>query len=219
MQNEFLKRIISSIVLLPSIIFIILSGGIFFNLFILICFILTVFEWFKIEKKKFPYYIGLIFLFFSFFSFYQLRNNFDNNLSYIFLVISICISTDIGGYVFGKLIKGPKLTNLSPNKTISGMFGSYIFAILIILILFHTNFIFKSTGLFSLNNIIFILLLSTVSQVGDITISYFKRKSNIKDTGNIIPGHGGILDRVDGMLFVFPLSYIVFSFNIYSYFQ
>ena len=59
-----------------------------------------------------------------------------------------------------------------------------------------------------------LLLISTVSQIGDITISYFKRLSNIKDTGKIIPGHGGLLDRIDGMIFAFPFSYIMFSIII-----
>ena len=110
-----------------------------------------------------------------------------------------------------KTFKGPKLTSYSPNKTISGLIGSYIFAMCSIPILiyfdqFETNYIFKI--------IIFVFFISTISQLGDIFISYFKRKSKLKDTGNIIPGHGGLLDRIDGMLFAFPSAYLIILSNI-----
>ena len=213
MQNEFLKRIISSIVLLPSVIFIILSGGIIFNLLILICFILSVYEWLKLVKKKFIFFIGLIFLILSFFSFYELRNSFDNKFSYIFLIISICVFTDIGGYVFGKLIKGPKLTSISPNKTISGLAGSYLLSFMLIPILIKLNILNADSILLAF---IFVFLISSVSQIGDLIISYFKRSSKVKDTGKIIPGHGGLLDRIDGMLFAFPTGYLIMSNSVFN---
>ena len=120
----------------------------------------------------------------------------------------------MGGYFFGKLFKGPKLTNISPNKTYAGMIGSFIFALLIVYILmiyFSLDIVNNNSKLIIL---IFSLLVSMVSQIGDIIISFFKRKSNVKDTGKIIPGHGGILDRIDGMIFAFPFSYIFYSLSI-----
>ena len=122
-----------------------------------------------------------------------------------FFVILICVSTDVGGYCFGKFFKGPKLTKISPNKTYAGMIGGYFLSLsslLIIINIMDYNHII--TRLFLIT-----ILISTVSQVGDIIISYFKRLSKIKNTGKIIPGHGGLLDRIDGMIFSFPIYYIV----------
>ena len=134
------------------------------------------------------------------------------------MIILICISTDIGGYLFGKLFKGPKLTKISPNKTQSGMIGSYILAIVA-----STIFIQQYTNEISIDEniitsdfkfFIIVLLISSVSQGGDLIISVFKRQSKIKNTGQIIPGHGGLLDRIDGMIFVFPFVYLITSISI-----
>ena len=122
--------------------------------------------------------------------------------------MSTCILTDLGGYFFGKIFKGPKLTKLSPNKTFSGMLGGYIFSIFFLILINNFNILVVSNSM--LFNIIFIFITSSISQIGDILISFFKRLSKVKDTGNIIPGHGGILDRIDGMIFAFPSSYIIY---------
>ena len=127
------------------------------------------------------------------------------------IIIFACISTDIGGYKFGKIFKGPKLIKISPNKTFSGVIGSYLMSFLLCFVLIYTNIVNEK---YLINFIIFIFLVSTISQFGDILISYFKRLSNIKDTGKIIPGHGGLLDRLDGMIFAFPFSYVMFSLII-----
>tara|TARA_Y100000590_G_C15725543_1_gene1015122 strand:- start:3159 stop:3509 length:351 start_codon:yes stop_codon:yes gene_type:complete len=114
----------------------------------------------------------------------------------------------MGGFIFGKIFKGPKLTKISPNKTYAGMIGSYLLSIIVIL-LYENKFEFNN-----MNNIelpIVVLLISSVSQLGDIIISYFKRNSNIKNTGNIIPGHGGLLDRIDGMIFAIPFTFLIFK--------
>ena len=121
-------------------------------------------------------------------------------------VISICFFTDIGGYVFGKIIGGKKLTKISPNKTISGTIGSFISCIIPLIIFLNLGFLDLE---FSSNNIIFCFLVSLISQLGDLFISYFKRKAKIKDTGKILPGHGGVLDRVDGIIFAVPFSYFL----------
>ena len=130
----------------------------------------------------------------------------------MFFILIICVSTDIGGFVFGKILKGPKLIKISPNKTYAGVLGSYIFSLLSVFIFFRTmnNFdLIEFTGLL----LFFVIILSTVSQIGDLIISYFKRQSGIKNTGNIIPGHGGLLDRIDGMIFAFPLYYSLILFG------
>ena len=129
----------------------------------------------------------------------------------------ICVATDVGGFLFGKIFKGPKLTKISPNKTYSGMLGSFVFTILFI-ILFLKYLVFKNLYELTIEIVSFSFLLSIASQFGDIIISYFKRLSNVKDTGKIIPGHGGLLDRIDGMIFVFPLSYIILSLLSINFF-
>ena len=122
---------------------------------------------------------------FAFYSAYVLRNNFaDENLIIFLLIIITCISTDVGGYVFGKTFKGPKLIKISPNKTFSGMIGGYILSVIFIYVFFYYSYLFyDGITIFTLETLIIILLISTVSQIGDITISYFKRLANLKDTG------------------------------------
>ena len=116
-------------------------------------------------------------------------------------MIIISISTDIGGYTFGKFFKGPKLTKISPNKTYSGVVGSFLFSLFIGL--FFTNYLnnnFFHNSLLEINLFSLIIFLSLVSQIGDLIISYFKRISKLDNTGTLIPGHGGILDRIDGII-------------------
>ena len=208
MSQELIKRILSSLILIPITLFFIVKGSFLFLFFISICFCVIIYEWHMMSKKK-PYRIfGIIFLFFSFYSIFILR--IDNDYWLLLFIITICISTDIGGYVFGKIFKGPKLTKFSPNKTYAGMIGGYLLSIISAIIL--TNFYFNVEH--PINWFIFVILISTISQLGDIIISYFKRLSKIKDTGKIIPGHGGLLDRVDGMIFAFPFSYLIFLIDI-----
>jgi phosphatidate cytidylyltransferase len=217
MSKELLKRILSSLVLIFILGIFIIQGGIIFNLFVLICFFLTVFEWHKMSKKNSYYILGIFFLIFSYFSIYYLVNQISDDYSYFLFILLICISTDLGGYVVGKIIKGPKLTKLSPKKTYAGMIGSFLFSI-IFSNFFLDSFIFDATIHMSVEILIFVISISAISQIGDLIISYFKRISKIKDTGKLIPGHGGILDRIDGMIFAFPFSLIIISTNIISIF-
>ena len=217
MSKELLKRILSSLVLIFILGIFIIQGGIIFNLFVLICFFLTVFEWHKMSKKNSYYILGIFFLIFSYFSIYYLVNQISDDYSYFLFILLICISTDLGGYVVGKIIKGPKLSKLSPKKTYAGMMGSFLFSI-IFSNFFLDSFIFDSTIHMSVEILIFVISISAISQIGDLIISYFKRISKIKDTGKLIPGHGGILDRIDGMIFAFPFSLIIISTNIISIF-
>ena len=215
MLKEFEKRLLSSIILIPATFLIILEGEIFFYIFLSLVFIISSYEWFKMIKRYDLKILGILFLLFSFYSAFYFRSQ---NLEGFLLIILICISTDIGGYLFGKLFKGPKLTKISPNKTQSGMIGSYILAIVA-----STIFIQQYTNEISIDKniitsdfkfFIIVLLISSVSQGGDLIISVFKRQSKMKNTGKIIPGHGGLLDRIDGMIFVFPFVYLTTSILI-----
>jgi len=208
-KNELSKRIYSSLILIPIVLYVIIKGSILFNFFISICFIITAYEWLQMSKQNIQKIFGLSFLIISFYTIFLIRNDFDQDYFHILLIAIICISTDTGGYIFGKLLKGPRLTKLSPNKTYSGVIGSFLLATIITILFFELTLITFNFR-FELETFIFVLAVSLVSQIGDIIISYFKRLSKIKDTGNIIPGHGGILDRIDGMIFAYPFSYLVF---------
>ena len=126
--------------------------------------------------------------------------------------LSVCICSDIGGYIIGKNIGGKKLTKISPNKTISGSLGSFCFSMLPLLV--FNNFDKFEYSLYSIDNFLFCLNVSLVCQLGDLFVSYFKRKAKVKDTGRILPGHGGILDRIDGIIFAVPFVFMsIVGFN------
>ena len=200
MSIEFIKRIVSSIILLPLTIYFIIQGSFLLIFFTVICLTVACLEWHMMSKKKSYYIYGFIFLIFSFYTFYEL----SIELIDVFYVIITCSSTDIGGYVFGKIFKGPKLTKISPKKTYAGMFGGYFLSLISLSVIISFLDYDTTVVLFLLT-----ILISTVSQLGDIIISYFKRLSKIKNTGKLIPGHGGLLDRIDGMVFAFPIYYLI----------
>jgi len=129
----------------------------------------------------------------------------------ICLIYSILVSivTDIGGLLIGRIIKGKKLTKISPKKTISGSIGSFLFSLVLVPILYNELLEYSLLYL-----IIITLLISLTSQVGDILISYLKRRAKVKDTSDILPGHGGFLDRIDGIIFALPIGILLFSFNL-----
>ena len=208
-NKELQKRILSSIILIPVSFFFIIQGSLTFSFFLSLIFLATSLEWFKMTKNKDLLRIfGLFFLFFSFFSTIYLRQYMG--LNFFLVLIIICIFTDIGGYIFGKIFRGPKLTKVSPKKTYSGVVGSFLISLLFSLI-FIKYFGQKSRILLEKDPIFIILLIlfiSLVSQIGDLIISYFKRKAKLKDTGKILPGHGGFLDRIDGIIFVMPITYL-----------
>ena len=154
----------------------------------------------------------------SFYLAYILRIN-EGAYVFIFIVlISVC--TDIGGYIFGKLLKGPKITKISPNKTFSGVVGGLIISLIGASVFYEhmpINFSsnFKSTFgkfiSFDLYLFVIILIISMISQIGDLMISYFKRQAKIKDTGQLLPGHGGFLDRIDGTIFAIPFAFLILN--------
>ena len=220
-DKEFIKRFISSLVIVPVSLFFIIFDTFLFLFFLSFLFLISSYEWIKMnKKKKLNLIIGNIFLFFSFYTAYELRN-FDGVHLFIF-IITISVFTDLGGYVFGKLIKGPKLTKISPNKTYAGLIGGLILSLIsgsiyydkflqetnvIYLVNILNNIDYKNLNIYSL-----IILISIISQIGDFIISYFKRLSKVKDTGKILPGHGGLLDRIDGIIFAIPFFYILIIF-------
>ena len=205
-MNDLIKRILSSIILFSISIFFIIKGSFYFIFFLSILFLFSYLEWSNLNKKKyFLKFLGIIFLLFSFYLTYLIREQYG--LYFFLFILTICISTDVGGYIFGKMLKGPKLTKISPNKTYSGVIGSFLLSIL------SGFFFIKYTQINNIDEIsikIFfaIILISLISQIGDLIISYFKRKADLKDTGKILPGHGGLLDRIDGLIFVMPMIYI-----------
>ena len=207
MENELQKRILSSLILIPLAIFFIIKGSVYFVIFLSLLFLVTSYEWIKMSKK----YIllksfGIIFLLFSFYTAFNIREN--DSLFFLFIIL-ICVFTDIGGYIFGKIFKGPKLTKISPKKTYAGVLGGFLLSLIMGLI--SISYLFTDIEILKkdLISLILILFISMISQIGDLIISYFKRKANIKDTGNILPGHGGLLDRIDGIVFVIPVIYLL----------
>ena len=200
-MSNLVKRILSSIVLIPLAFYFIFYGSYMLIFFTFICFVIACYEWHRMTKNK-PYKnYGFILLIISFYTFYDLS---VDTVGFLF-VLTICVSTDIGGYIFGKIFNGPKLTKISPNKTYAGAIGGYFLSLIsLTIITSYIDYPFLSVQFF-----ITFILISTTSQIGDITVSYFKRKSKIKNTGKIIPGHGGLLDRIDGMIFAFPIYYLI----------
>lgn len=205
MTNELKQRILSSLIILPLILYIILKGSYLFLTLILILYIISLIEWSKLVKSYLIKSLGYFFLSVVFYFTYKLRLLEENEIPYNFLfVLFISVFSDIGGFIFGKILKGPKLTKISPNKTISGVIGAYILTLSFIYVAFMILVIEFNTI-----TLLLVLLLSSISQVGDLVISYFKRVSNVKDTGKLIPGHGGLLDRIDGLLFSLPTFYLI----------
>ena len=140
----------------------------------------------------------------SFYFAYLWRHYLSLDAELFLFVILVCVSTDIGGYIFGNIFKGKKLTKISPKKTISGVIGALIFSILMVPIFYkylnlNINFLFWVT-----------IFISTISQLGDLFISFLKRKAKVKDTGNLLPGHGGVLDRLDGIFLGIPFGFITY---------
>ena len=212
---ELQKRLLSSLIMLPTALFLILKGSIFFTFFLFVVFIATIKEWLDMcKKKKLMKFLGVIFLIISFYLAYKLRIK-EGAYVFIFIVlISVC--TDIGGYIFGKLLKGPKITKISPNKTFSGVVGGFIISLIGALVFYEYMPITLSSNFgefisFDLYLFFIILMISMISQIGDLIISYFKRQAKIKDSGQLLPGHGGFLDRVDGMIFAIPFSFLILN--------
>ena len=145
------------------------------------------------------YLSGLVYLILA------VESGYINLKIYLIYSILVAIMSDIGGLVFGKVFKGKKLTKISPNKTVSGSIGSFIFSISLIPF-FYTNQIDQNLP----NMVLITIIISLISQLGDLFISFLKRKAKVDDTGDLLPGHGGVLDRIDGMIFAIPFGISLF---------
>tara|TARA_B110000196_G_scaffold232042_1_gene200515 strand:+ start:1324 stop:1986 length:663 start_codon:yes stop_codon:yes gene_type:complete len=220
MAIELQKRFITSLLLLillalmfqytyilisTLIIFSVLS---WFEFKILICKIFIIDNFFNTFIKFLMSTIGLIYIIFFSFLMFSAFSNYEDKILFLFS-ISLCIASDLGGILFGKFFKGKKFTKISPNKTISGVIGSYIISFL-----FMTIYLLLFNNFETVFLIIITFIVSTISQLGDLLISYLKRKAKVKNTSNLLPGHGGILDRVDGIIFGAPLGFILASINL-----
>ena len=211
MINELKKRINTSLLL-----FLFIYVCVFINEYVsLISLILVSFlGWLEFTqitrkiylKKKKIFYKITIFISLSYFLFliFICFNLIISDKIFFIYVLLVCVASDVGGYLFGKTFKGKKLTKISPNKTVIGLIGSFILSLFpyIVFSLIFDNFILFNNNI--LGNIFLCLYLSLFCQIGDLFISYFKRLAKVKDTGKILPGHGGILDRIDGIIFAIP---------------
>ena len=216
-MNNFQKRVLTSLIALPLSIFFVVKGGYFLSFFLFFIFFVGVHETFTVFKKATTRLFLLLLLTLSILSIFYLGVSTDKSLFLLYFIIAISISSDVGGYVFGKTFKWKKLTKISPNKTFSGVFGSY-FCSFICGITFDdlsssSSYEFLLSDLTPVPEILLIIIFSTVAQLGDLIISYFKRLEKIKDTGKILPGHGGIFDRIDGLMFVAILGFVLYQFN------
>ena len=214
-SKDLLKRIITSIPLI-----FLLAFSFYYSYILIISLIfVTLISWLEFKvliKKIFNSNIYILLsnlfclLYLSIFSFIVylgfVQESFKINMLYLFV---ICILSDIGGLLFGKTFKGKKLTKISPNKTISGSIGSFIMASLLAPV-FYFFLNSKFSNLFEL--FVIGIFTSFLCQLGDLVISFLKRKAKVKDTGNILPGHGGLLDRIDGMLLAIPIGVIIWNF-------
>ena len=221
-MTNFQKRILTSLIALPLSFFFILKGGYFLLFFLLSVFFAANYELFSVfNKKTIILFLDLI-LILSLYSIYHLA---ENVVSFYLLlwVIILVICSDVGGYALGKIFKWKKITKISPKKTLSGVLGSFLFSLLSVFIassiLPKISEIFNQIEPLNINflepKFFFLsIILSLVAQTGDLTISFFKRMEKIKDTGKFLPGHGGILDRIDGLMFVVILAFILIEFNI-----
>lgn len=211
-MNNLTKRILTSICLILIILLSLQNSSILLIVLILVN-ILSLTELTYLFKKIFKRNNLLIFfsLLVSFFYIilfsliiwtYLIPHDSINNISFIFLLL-ICASTDIGGYILGNIIGGKKLTKISPNKTYSGAVGSLSFSLIFgyLFLIYQNNFLDPKVNIAFL-----IIIISITSQVGDLMISFLKRKAKIKDMSSVLPGHGGLLDRIDGILLSIPLG-------------
>ena len=216
MKSELIKRSISSLFLM-SLVF--LSALINDYIFLSILFIVVILSWIewirvieKIRLKKIYRLIYIIlFLIYLLMAFIVCFNVFVIDKYFFLTILMICVFSDVGGYVFGKTFGGKKLTKISPNKTISGSIGSFILSYIgfFVIYLYFGDLLFVRLQIEALVFIPFFI--SLVCQLGDLFISYFKRRAKIKNTGNLIPGHGGLLDRIDGSIFALPIGFIIIS--------
>lgn len=208
---NFRIRLITGLALLFLLFYMFISN--FFLLYILIVFsVFSIIEFFNINQiitknNMIKLIVNILFIkfIFSISALFFLLSSLMQLKIILFILLLGCIASDIGGYIIGKIFKGPKLTKISPNKTLSGAFGSLIFSIIMINSL--TYYYFETINI---KILLLAFLTSLGCQIGDLFFSLLKRKANLKDTGTLLPGHGGVLDRLDGIFFGLPVGFISF---------
>ncbi len=212
MNKNLSKRIITSFILSTLLLLCLFFHKYTWLSLIIIASIICLFEFNKLvnkiwKKKKFPKnLIKLICFSYLLLFIYSSNELYNEGTSLALFILLVCIFSDIGGYVVGKTVGGKKLTKISPNKTISGSIGSFLFSIIPI---FLYNFYDRNEYPIIILVVLLSLQISLICQMGDLLISYFKRKAKVKDTGSILPGHGGILDRIDGIVFGLPFGLLL----------
>ena len=206
------KRLFTSVLLLFLLI-IIFNFKILFLYSIIVLSVISIIEFLNMTKRFLKKKISFCLINFSFqiylFLFCSIIIFFYFHIYLkiiLFSLLACCIASDIGGYIFGKIFKGPKLTKISPNKTISGSIGSLFFSCLVLVILFY----FLSINI-DIKTTILAMIISVACQGGDLFFSFLKRKAKIKDTGSFLPGHGGVLDRIDGILMGVPVGIFIIN--------
>ena len=207
-MTNFQKRFLTALVVLPISLIFVLIGGYVTLLFLLTVFFIANYELFTVFKKKTTVLFLDLILILSLYSIYLMA---ERNSYLLLWVIILVVCSDVGGYVFGKLFKWKKFTNISPNKTVSGVFGSFIFSLMSPILFYY---IMGSDNFLEPKYFFYSIIFSLIAQAGDLTISYFKRLEKIKDTGKILPGHGGIFDRIDGLMFVSIFAYILLDLRV-----
>ena len=217
MKNELLKRILTTIFLLPILFYSMVYSGSYLVVILILFYFLSMYEIIKNTKNILFIFFASILLILSFYSFYFLRGDTQYSLIILFWILASTFLSDIGGYIFGKIFKGKKLTKISPNKTYSGAIGSIILSCSSLLLINSLQVFFLNKLLINfleLNFLFFTILISFVCQLGDLFASFLKRKINIKNISNILPGHGGILDRIDGLIFVLIFCFLLKLFTL-----
>lgn len=209
-MNNFFLRTLSALILAPVFLYIVYINNFLLIILILIIFMISVRELkFLYSNYKIYYFILMLFITLSLISLIILRGTNDRDFYYLAWIITIVWLSDIGGYIVGKLIKGPKLSKYSPNKTVSGLLGSVVFSQFSIFVINIYYYLIS----YSLSVFIFQFIACLISIFGDLFFSFVKRKNFIKDYSSILPGHGGVLDRIDGLLFVLFFYYIIKLFD------
>ena len=219
MSTELKKRILTSLILLS-----LLVAMYFYSFVMIISLILIgIITWIEfyaliskiliknsIKDKFFRFFyksLSLLYLSVLVYFLFLIESHYSSLKLYLLYSVLVSILSDIGGLVFGKTFKGKKLTKISPNKTISGSIGSFIFALFLIPVFYSELIEYRFLMLFFIT-----ILISLTSQLGDLFISYLKRKAKVKDTSDLLPGHGGFLDRIDGIIFAIPIGIVLFNF-------
>ena len=211
-MNNFSLRLLSALILAPLFLYLVFVNNIFFIVLLLFVLLVSLYELkflFAAKKIYFFFIISLVIIFLL--SFHNLRGSSELDLYYLLWIIAIVWLSDTGGFFVGRFFKGAKLSKWSPNKTLSGFYGSLIFSQLA----FYIIFLATKEASFSYKFFVIQILICIISVFGDLFFSYIKRKNNIKDYSSIIPGHGGLMDRIDGLIFAIIFANILKIFHVY----